>query len=150
MSKRNTRAGTSRAETSTALPTVPVPKKKRKPFLKNSSRTNPDFSGPPSFPGLSGLSGPPSLPGLSGFPGFPGFQITIEKLINQNAKIMSKFDQVISGQKSLNDRMIKLEKVPDVQNDEELIKVITTLVIYILFKYYAVLRLLRKLTQYSN
>jgi len=31
MSKRNTRAGTSRAETSTALPTVPVPKKKRKP-----------------------------------------------------------------------------------------------------------------------
>ena len=30
MSKRNTRAGTSRARTSTALPTVPVPKKKRK------------------------------------------------------------------------------------------------------------------------
>jgi hypothetical protein len=62
---------------------------------------------------------------------------------------MSKLDQVISGQKSLNDRMIKLEKVPDVQNDEELIKV-KTLVIYILFKYYAILRLLRKLTQYSN
>jgi len=63
---------------------------------------------------------------------------------------MSKLDQVISGQKSLNDRMIKLEKVPDVQNDEELIKVIKTLVIYILFKYYAILRLIRKLTQYSN
>ena len=31
MSKRNTRAGTSRAETSMALSTVPVPKKKRKP-----------------------------------------------------------------------------------------------------------------------
>jgi len=61
---------------------------------------------------------------------------------------MSKLDQVISGQKSLNDRMIKLE--PDVQNDEELIKVIKTLVIYILFKYYAILHLLRKLTQYSN
>ena len=45
--------------------------------------------------------------------------------------------------------MIKFEKVPDVQNDEELIKV-KTLVIYILFKYYAILRLLRKLTQYSN
>ena len=29
--KRNTRAGTSCTETSTALPTVPVPKKKRKP-----------------------------------------------------------------------------------------------------------------------
>ena len=55
---------------------------------------------------------------------------------------MSKLDQVISGQKSLNDRMIKLEKVPDVQNDE--------VVIYILFKYYAILRLLRNLTQYSN
>ena len=38
---------------------------------------------------------------------------------------MSKLDQVISGQKSLNDRIIKLEKVPDIQNDEELIKVIT-------------------------
>ena len=44
---------------------------------------------------------------------------------------MSKLDQVISGQKSLNDRMIKLEKVLDVQNDEELIKV-KTLVIYII------------------
>ena len=55
---------------------------------------------------------------------------------------MSKLDQIISGQKSLNDRMIKLEKVLDVQNDEELIKVIKTLVIYILFKYYAILHLL--------
>ena len=58
---------------------------------------------------------------------------------------MSKLDQVISGQKSLNDRMIKLEKVPDVQNDEELIKVIKTLVIYILFKYYAIFHLLPNL-----
>ena len=60
MSKRNTCAGTLRAETSTALPTVPVPKKKK----TSSSRT-------PSFLGLPGLSGPPSLPGLSGFSGFP-------------------------------------------------------------------------------
>ena len=58
---------------------------------------------------------------------------------------MSKLDQVISGQKSLNDQMIKLEKVPNVQNDEELIKVIKILVIYILFKYYAILHLLRNI-----
>src|SRR6185437_8228800 len=130
MSKRNTRAGTSRAETSTTLPTVPVPKKKRKPVPQELPQKPIQVS---QVPQVSQVS-----------------QKTIEKLINQNAKIMSKLDQVISGQKSLNDRMIKLEKVLDVQNEEELIKVIKTLVIYILFKYYAILRLLRKLTQYSN
>ena len=130
MSKRNTRTGTSRAETSTALPTVLVPKKKRKPVPQELLQKPTQVS---QVPQVSQVS-----------------QKTIEKLINQNAKIMSKLDQVISGQKSLNDRMIKLEKVSDVQNDEELIKVIKTLVIYILFKYYAILHLLRKLTQYSN
>ena len=61
MSKRNTRAGTSRAETSTALPTVPVPKKKENQFLKNSLRSL-------RFPGFLD---PPSLPGFPDFPGFP-------------------------------------------------------------------------------
>src|SRR5205085_1776669 len=135
MSKRNTRAGTSRAETSTALPTVPVPKKKRKPVPQELPQKPTQISQVPQVSQVSQV--------------FQVSQKTIEKLVNQNAKIMSKLDQVISGQKSLNDRMIKLEKVPDVQNDEELIKV-KTLVIYILFKYYAILRLLRKLTQYSN
>ena len=140
MSKRNTRAGTSRAETSMALPTVPVPKKKRKPVPQELPQEPTQVSQIPQvFPQVSQVSQV-----------FQVSQKTIEKLINQNAKIMSKLDQVISGQKSLNDRMIKLEKVPDVQNDEELIKVIKTLVIYILFKYYAILHLLRKLTQYSN
>ena len=68
MSKRDTCAGTSRAETSTALPTVLVPKKKENQFLKNSLKNQPRSL---SFLGLSGLSGPPSLPGLPGFPGFP-------------------------------------------------------------------------------
>ena len=135
MSKRNTRAGTSRAEISTALPTVPVPKKKRKPVPQELPQEPTQVSQVSQVPQVSQVS--------------QVSQKTIEKLINQNAKIMLKLDQVISGQKSLNDRMIKLEKVPDVQNDEELIKV-KTLVIYILFKYYAILRLLRKLTQYSN
>jgi hypothetical protein len=141
MSKRNTRAGTSRAETSTALPTVPVPKKKRKPVPQEL---------PQEPTQVSQVSQVPQVSQVSQVSQVQVSQKTIEKLINQNAKIMSKLDQVISGQKSLNDRMIKLEKVPDVQNDEELIKVIKTLVIYILFKYYAILRLLRKLTQYSN
>ena len=124
-------------------------RKKKTSSSRTPSKTNPGLSGPPSFPGLSGLSGPPSLSGPQVSQVSQVSQKTIEKLVNQNAKIMSKLDQVISGQKSLNDRMIKLEKVPDVQNDEELIKV-KTLVIYILFKYYAILRLLCKLTQYSN
>src|SRR5437868_89691 len=120
MSKRNTRAGTSRAETSTALPTVPVPKKKRKPVPQELPQKPTQVSQVPQVSQVSQLS---QVSQVS--------QKTIEKLVNQNAKIMSKLDQVISGQKSLNDRMIKLEKVPDVQNDEELIKV-KTLVIYII------------------
>src|SRR5947207_15710226 len=145
MSKRNTRAGTSRAETSTALPTVPVPKKKRKPVPQELPQEQTQVSQVPQVSQASQVSQVPQVSQVSQVS-----QKTIEKLINQNTKIMSKLDQVISGQKSLNDRMIKLEKVPDVQNDEELIKVIKTLVIYILFKYYAILHLLRKLTQYSN
>src|SRR5437764_9304137 len=147
MSNRNTRAGTSRAETSTALLTVPVPKKKRKSVSQELPQKPTQVSQVPQVSQVSQVSQVPQV--------FQVFQVsqisqkTIEKLVNQNAKIMSKFDQVISGQKSLNDRMIKLEKVTDIQNDEELIKV-KTLVIYILFKYYAILRLLRKLTQYSN
>ena len=147
MSKRNTRAGTSRAETSTALPTVPVPKKKRKPVPQELPQEPTQVSQVPQVSQVSQVSQVPQVFQVSQVSQVS--QKTIEKLINQNAKIMSKLDQVISGQKSLNDRMIKLEKVPDVQNDEELIKV-KTLVIYILFKYYAILRLLRKLTQYSN
>ena len=74
MSKRNTRAGTSRAETSTALPTVPVSKKKENQFLKNSLKNQPRFLRSPKFPRslrslkFPGLSGPPSLPGFPGFP----------------------------------------------------------------------------------
>src|ERR1044071_4952061 len=139
MSKRNTRAGTSRAETSTALPTVPVPKKKRKPVPQELPQEPTQDS---QVPQVAQVSQVPQVSKVSQVSQVS--QKTIEKLINQNAKIMSKLDQVISGQKSLNDRMIKLEKVPDVQNDEELIKV-KTLVIYILFKYYTILRLLRKL-----
>src|ERR1041385_3892387 len=141
MSKRNTCAGTLHAETLTALPMVPVPKKKRKPVPQELPQE------PTQVPQVSQVSQVFQVSQVSQV--FQVSQKTIEKLVNQNAKIMSKLDQVISGQKSLNDRMIKLEKVPDVQNDEELIKV-KTLVIYILFKYYAILRLLRKLTQYSN
>src|SRR5436190_14668993 len=148
MSKRNTRAGTSRAETSTALPTVPVPKKKRKPVPQELPQEPTQVSQVPQVSQISQVSQVPQVCQVSQVSQLS--QKTIEKLINQNAKIMLKLDQVISGQKSLNDRMIKLEKVPDVQNDEELIKIIKTLVIYILFKYYAILHLLRKLTQYSN
>src|SRR5436190_7172062 len=126
MSKRNTRAGTSRAETSTALPTVPVPKKKRKPVSQELPQKPTQVSQVPQVSQVSQVSQVPQVSQVSQVS-----QKTIEKLVNQNAKIMSKLDQVISGQKSLNDRMIKLEKVPDVQNDEELIKV-KTLVIYII------------------
>ena len=151
MSKRNTCAGTSRAETSTALPTVPVSKKKRKPVPQELPQEPTQVSQVPQVSQVSQVSQVPQVSQVSQVSQISQVsQKTIEKLINQNAKIMSKLDQVISGQKSLNDRMIKLEKVPYVQNDEELIKVIKTLVIYILFKYYAILRLLRKLTQYSN
>ena len=126
MSKRNTRTGTSRAETSTALPTVPVPKKKRKPVPQELSQEPTQVFQVPQVSQVSQVSQVPQVSQVSQVS-----QKTIEKLINQNAKIMSKLDQVISGQKSLNDRMIKLEKVPDVQNDKELIKV-KTLVIYII------------------
>ena len=109
MSKRNTHAGTSRAETSTALPTVPVPKKKRKPVPQELPQEPTQVS---QVPQVSQVSQVPQVSQVSQV--FQVSQKTIEKLINQNAKIMSKLDQVISGQKSLNDRMIKLEKVPDV------------------------------------
>src|ERR1051326_4040556 len=119
MSKRNTRAGTSRAETSTALPTVSVPKKKRKPVPQELPQE------PTQVPQVSQVSQVPQV-----------FQVSQVSQVSQK-----------TIEKSLNHRMIKLEKVPDVQNDEELIK-IKILVIYILFKYYAILHLLRKLTQY--
>ena len=129
---------------------MPVPKKKRKPVPQELPQEPTQVSQVPQVSQVSQVSQVPQVSQVSQVSQvFQVSQKTIEKLINQNAKIMSKLDQVISGQKSLNDRMIKLEKVPDVQNDEELIKV-KTLVIYILFKYYAILRLLRKLTQYSN
>ena len=136
--KRNTRAGTSRAETSTALPTVPVPKKKRKPVPQELPQKPTQVSQVPQVSQVSQVFQVSQVSQVSQVLQVSQvsqvFQISqkmIEKLINQNAKIMSKLDQVISGQKSLNDRMIKLEKVPDVQNDEELIKV-KTLVIYII------------------
>src|SRR5436190_21228579 len=129
MSKRNTRAGTSRAETSTALPTVPVPKEKRKPVPQELLQKPTQVSQVPQVSQVSQVSQVPQVSQV--FQVSQVSQKTIEKLVNQNAKIMSKLDRVISGQKSLNDRMIKLEKVPDVQNDEELIKV-KTLVIYII------------------
>ena len=50
MSKRNTRAGTSRAETSTALPTVPVSKKKRKPVPQELPQEPTQVSKVPKFP----------------------------------------------------------------------------------------------------
>ncbi len=115
--KRNTRTKTLRAETST----VPVPKKKRK--------TVPQVL-------------PQELPQEPISHVFQVFQVsqvsqkTLEKIINQNSKIVQKLDQLISGQKSLENRMTKLEQVPDIQHNEELIKVIKTLVIYILFKIY--------------
>ena len=61
--------------------------------------------------------------------GSAGFQVSqegsrrsFEKIINQNQKILQKLDTLISSQKTLEERMIKLEKVPDA-NNEELIKV---------------------------
>jgi len=109
--KRNTRTETLHAETST----IPVPKKKRKTVPQVLPQELPQE--PVSQ--VSQVS-----------------QKTLEKIINQNSKIVQKLDQVISGQKSLENRMTKLEQVPDIQHNEELIKVIKTLVIYILFKIY--------------
>jgi hypothetical protein len=51
-----------------------------------------------------------------------GSRRSFEKIINQNQKILQKLDALLSSQKTLEERMIKLEKVPD-GNNEELIKV---------------------------
>ena len=51
-----------------------------------------------------------------------GSRRSFEKIINQNQKILQKFDTLLSSQKTLEERMIKLEKVPDA-NNEELVKV---------------------------
>ena len=70
MSKRNTRAGTSRAETLTALPTVPVPKKKRKPIPQELPQepNKPRSLRSPKFP--RSLRSPKS-PRSPRFPRFP-------------------------------------------------------------------------------
>lgn len=57
----------------------------------------------------------------------PQIQISnksVEKLLNQNAKILTKLDCLISTTKSLEERVSKLEKVPESVNNEEIIKVI--------------------------
>lgn len=48
---------------------------------------------------------------------------SFEKIINQNQKILQKLEVLLNSQKTLEERMIKLEQVPD-GNNEELIKVI--------------------------
>ena len=71
--KRNTRAGTSRAETSTALPTVPVPKKKRKPVPQELPQEPTQVSQVPKSPrSLRSLRSPKSPRSLR-FPRFPRF-----------------------------------------------------------------------------
>jgi mevalonate kinase len=55
-----------------------------------------------------------------------GFRISFEKLINQNQRILQKLDMVVSSQKTLEERMKKLEQEPD-SNNEELIKVINVI-----------------------
>ena len=65
MSKRNTRAGTSRAETSTALPTVSVPKKKRKPVPQELPQE------PTQVPQVSQVSQVSQVPQVPKFPRFP-------------------------------------------------------------------------------
>ena len=71
MSKRNTRAGTSCAKTSTALPTVPVPKKKRKPVPQELPEEPTQVSQVPKFPrSLRSLRSPKSPRSLR-FPRFP-------------------------------------------------------------------------------
>lgn len=52
-----------------------------------------------------------------------GFRRSFEKIINQNQKILQKLNVLLSSQKTLEERMIKLEQVPD-NNNEELVKVI--------------------------
>lgn len=51
---------------------------------------------------------------------------TLEKLISQNAKIISKLDTIISSQKILEERMSKLEQLPETAMNEELIKTIVS------------------------
>ena len=73
MSKRNTCAGNSRAETSTALPTVPVPKKKRKPVPQELPQEPTQVSQVPKSPrSLRSLRSPKSPRSLR-FPRFPRF-----------------------------------------------------------------------------
>ena len=48
---------------------------------------------------------------------------SFEKIISQNQKILQKLDMLVSSQKTLEERIIKLEQVPD-GNNEELVKVI--------------------------
>ena len=126
--KRNTRTETLRAETST----VPVSKKKRKTVPQVLPQELPQE---PKRKTVSQVL-PQELPQEPVSQVSQVFQKTLEKIINQNSKIVQKLDQLISGQKSLENRMTKLEQVPDIQHNEELIKVIKTLVIYILFKIY--------------
>ena len=52
-----------------------------------------------------------------------GFKRSFEKIINQNQKIFQKLNVLLSLQKTLEEHMIKLEQVPD-NNNEELVKVI--------------------------
>ena len=85
--KRNTRTEISHAKTSTVPSTVPVPKKKRKTVSQVL---------------------PQELPQESVFHVFQVFQDsqkTLKKIINQNSKIVQKLDQMISGQKSLENRI---------------------------------------------
>ena len=73
MSKRNTRAGTSRAETSMALPTVPVPKKKRKPVPQELPQEPTQVSQVPQVSQVSQVSQVPKSPRSLRFPRFPRF-----------------------------------------------------------------------------
>ena len=73
MSKRNTHAGTSRAETSTALPTVPVPKKKRKPVPQELPQEPTQVSQVPQVSQVSQVSQVPKSPRSLRFPRFPRF-----------------------------------------------------------------------------
>lgn len=47
----------------------------------------------------------------------------IEKLISQNSSIISKLDDILTGQKKIQDRMSSLEKKSDSYNEQDFIKV---------------------------
>src|SRR6266513_6111790 len=49
---------------------------------------------------------------------------SIEKLINQNFKILSKLDILISAQQSIDDRLKKIEGFSDKSSSEDIIKTI--------------------------